>query len=81
MPLSISRNSSVDVAPTKAPHNRRSPAVWRAGAQFIDDVLDPGSPHDWRPGPPEVWRAGLQSAGVTAVEFCTSILLVMFHLV
>jgi DNA-3-methyladenine glycosylase II len=27
--------------------------------------MDPGSPHDRRPGPPDVWRAGLQPAGVT----------------
>ncbi len=37
-----------------------------AGVSGGSIMMDPGSPNNRRPGPPDVWRAGLQSAGVTA---------------
>ena len=42
------------------------PAVWRVRPQCVGSIMmDPGSPHVRRPGPPALWRAGLRLAGMT----------------
>src|SRR5439155_23194385 len=61
------------VIPAKPHKGSSSPAVVSGGSNMnvLKAMMDPGSPHDWQPGPPDVWRAGLRHAGMTAIVAVT----------